>query len=68
MHNVPVDTPNGFGYAFGQMPNGKICVAHGWKDLNDEFKANYKGISTNTILLDYESEDVHVSTRPTRRR
>jgi len=59
--NIPVNTPNGLGYAFGQMPDGKIMVSHGWKDLTDEFKAQYereKGHKASVVIQTYKLEEV----------
>jgi len=61
-----VQTPNGFGWAFGLLPDGKVLVCHGWSQLTDDFKENYEGHKASTVILEYEMEDI--SEQPFRER
>jgi hypothetical protein len=58
--NRKVDTPNGPGYAFGKLPNGKIMVSHNWNSLDEKFRLSYKGAPAKIIMQIYEREDIHV--------
>jgi hypothetical protein len=58
--NRKVDTPNGPGWVFAKMPDGKLLVSHAWKSLNEEFRLSYQGAPAKVIMPIYEREDIHV--------
>jgi hypothetical protein len=56
-----VSTPNGIGYAFGQLPDGKVLVSHNWKDLSETFQANFiqeNGYKDRVVIQKYPKESL----------
>jgi len=62
--DIRVETPNGLGWAFGQLPDGNILVIHGWKDLSTTFRDSYTGHKANMVMLEY-TEEVISELKPT---
>lgn len=62
--NKRVKTPNGIGYAFGKLPDGKILVSHGWKNLSKAFRDKFikeHGYTDRVVIHAYPEEDLDVS-------
>lgn len=56
-----VKTPNGVGYAFVKLPDGKILVSYAWKKLTREYREIFletRVYIASVFIEEYEEDDI----------
>lgn len=59
--NKRVKTPNGVGYAFAKLPDGKILVSHAWKRLTKQYRDSFleeRGYKARVVIEEYEESEL----------
>ena len=56
-----VNTPNGVGYAFAKLPDGKVLVSHSWKKLTKKYRETFvktRKYKTAVVIEEYEEDEI----------